>query len=189
MTPIRFFALSLMAGFAAPTAAGAQSHWRPIVAVALDAAGAPARWRSDTAYFTGGLMLRGGIERWYGSRTAVRVAISVTGHDADTGNCATSLPPICQFPAHAVTGLATGLLHLRTLEVELGGGWGALRQKHPRATIRTWPANGPMAYTSASLGTPRVHGVRGFVEIRYGQWVMMRPVREFGGLTAGLQWR
>lgn len=173
----------------AASVASAQSHWRPIVAVAVDDAGAPARWWSDTAYFSGGLMVRLGAERAHGKRTAFRLMASGTANDADTGTCFTSLPPQCSFPAHLLSGVASGVLHLRTLEIELGGGWAALRQKHPRTSVRTWPANGPIVHSSASLGTPRVLGIRGFVAIRYGQWIMIRPVRQFGGLTAGFEWR
>lgn len=74
------------------------------------------------------------------------------------------------------------------LEMELGGGWGALRSLQGRQNPK-WPANGPITYTAVSLGTPSVYRLRGFFSIRDTRWILMRPHRMGGALTTGLDWR
>jgi hypothetical protein len=180
---LAFLALAGAVSSAQPT------QWRPIVAVAFDGSYAPHRLRYDTAYFTGGYQMRVGVERRLTDRASLRLVGAGTWQEGNTGTCMDSAPPICESPVHALRSTATGVLRLRTLELEAGGGWSGLTRKHSVTGSAQWPLNGPIAYGSASLGTPRIFGVRGFIEMRYGAWLSPRRTRDFNGGSAGLEWR
>lgn len=174
---------------AQPASSTPSATWRPIVALAFDGAAAPHRLRYDTAYFTGGYLMRAGVERQLSLHSFLRVAVAGTWQEGNTGVCFDSKPPICESPVHLLSTVATGVIRLRALEVEMGGGWSGVTRKHRVSGSSQWPLNGPIAYGSALVATPRVFGIRGYVQMRYGAWLSPRRTRDLTGGSAGLEWR
>lgn len=163
--------------------------WRLVVSAGLEGGGTQARSPYDTAYWSSGPTVRAGMERSITRHTLARLAVGGTFNSGRSGICLLSLPPQCTGVAHTIVAVGTGVLRLRGLELEAGGGWSALMRRRTARPSPRWPASGPATFAAVSLDTRPVRRVRGFISLRHTAWIFERPVRESAGATIGLKWR